>query len=124
MARVLTLGGVFVRSPDREALAAWYARWLGFEIDESFGGSVFQSSAVPPGGYQLWSPFAADSDYFPREQAVMLNLIVDDVPGALAQVAEGGAEVVGEIDESEFGVFGWFVDPDGNKIELWQPPAP
>ena len=51
-------------------------------------------------------------------------LFVDDVDGALAQVVEGGAEVVGEIEESEFGRFGWFVDPEGNKVELWQPPEP
>jgi predicted enzyme related to lactoylglutathione lyase len=53
----------------------------------------------------------------------MFNLVVDDLRGALTQVKEGGAEIIGEIEEYEYGKFGWFMDPDGNKVELWEPPA-
>jgi predicted enzyme related to lactoylglutathione lyase len=124
MARVLGVGGVFFKSPDPAALAAWYERWLGVELGEGFTGSIFQPAGVPPGGYTIWSPFAADTEYFdPSPAPFMINLMVDDLDGALAQVAEGGARVMEAREESEFGRFGWFLDPDGNKIELWQPPA-
>lgn len=124
MARVLGVGGVFFKSPDPAALAAWYERCLGVELGEGFTGSVFQPAGVPPGGYTIWSPFSADTDYFdPSPAPFMINLMVDDLDGALAQVAQGGARVMDAREESEFGRFGWFLDPDGNKIELWQPPA-
>lgn len=123
MAKALGIGGIFFRSTDRAALADWYAQHLGFEIDPSFGGTAFQPAAMPASGYTIWSPFAADSDYFGAgDQRYMINLVVDDVREALAQVAAGGAETSAELEESEFGTFGWFVDPDGNRVELWQPP--
>ena len=123
MAKVLGVGGVFFRSEDGSALADWYARWLGMEIDPSFGGAMFRPGQQPSGGFTLWTPFAADTTYFGRaEQSYMINLVVDDVRAAIEQVREGGAEIAGDIEDSEFGAFGWFVDPDGNRVELWQPP--
>jgi len=124
MARALGIGGIFFKSPDPQALAAWYVRWLGIELGEGFSGSVFQPGSVPPGGYTIWAPFSADTEYFaPSPAPFMINLMGDDLDGALAQVAEGGAQVMDAREESEFGNFGWFLDPDGNKVELWQPPA-
>ncbi|MEO0574886.1 MAG: VOC family protein [Pseudomonadota bacterium] len=122
MAKVLSLGGVFFKSKDPAALGAWYAEHLGLEIDASFGGCVFMPDRMPAKGYNIWTPFKSDTDYFePSKQAFMINLIVDDLDEALAQVKAGGAELHGTPDRSEFGAFGWFTDPDGNKVELWQP---
>lgn len=124
MAKVLGVGGVFFRSPDPKALGEWYQKWLGVPVDPSWGGAPFRPDGVPPGGYTIWAPFPGDTTYFdPPARAFMINLMVDDLDGALAQVKEGGAETVGEPETSEFGKFGWFIDPDGNKIELWQPPG-
>jgi predicted enzyme related to lactoylglutathione lyase len=123
MAKVLGVGGVFFKSPDPVQLRAWYERWLGVP-DRGFG-MDFAPSSVPPGGYTVWSPFAADTRYFdPGGREFMINLMVDDLDGALAQVRNGGANVMDRREESEYGRFGWFLDPDGNKVELWQPPPP
>lgn len=121
MARVLGVGGVFFKSPRPVELASWYQRWLGFEFDMPTA-ALFSPSTLPPEGYTVWSAFPADTEYFePSEQDFMINLIVDDLDEALAQVEEGGAERVGGIQEEDYGRFGWFIDPDGNKIELWEP---
>ena len=72
--------------------------------------------------YRL-GPFKHDTDYFdPSDKSYMFNIIVDDLEGALAQVKEGGATIVGEIEKYDYGSFGWFLDPEGNKVELWVPP--
>jgi predicted enzyme related to lactoylglutathione lyase len=76
----------------------------------------------PPNSQTVWSAFDASSKYFdPSEKGFMFNLIVDDLEEALKQVKEGGAEIVGNIEKMEYGSFGWFMDPDGNKVELWEP---
>jgi predicted enzyme related to lactoylglutathione lyase len=122
MAKVIGVGGVFFKTGDPQGLAAWYRDWLGLDIDETYGGASFKPDAMPRGGYTVWAPFQASSTYFgPSAKAYMFNLVVDDLDGALAQVREGGAEIVGEIEEYEYGRFGWFLDPDGNKVELWEP---
>ncbi|HZT78022.1 MAG TPA: VOC family protein [Vicinamibacterales bacterium] len=120
MARALGVGGVFFRSRDPKALGAWYQRWLGVEFD---GQAVsFSPAAMPPAALTVWCPFAADTKYFdPAKRDFMINLVVDDLDAALAQVKDGGAEIVGAVQEADYGRFGWFIDPDGNKIELWQP---
>jgi predicted enzyme related to lactoylglutathione lyase len=124
VAKVIGLGGVFFKSRDPQALGDWYQKWLGVPVESAWGGAIFKPDQMPPDGYTVWSPFPADTKYFaPAEQPFMMNLVVDDLDGALTQVTEGGAEIVGEIEESEFGRFGWFLDPEGNKVELWQPPA-
>ena len=124
MAKVIGLGGVFFKSRDPQALGEWYQKWLGVPVESAWGGATFKPDQMPPGGYSVWSPFPADTKYFaPAEQPFMMNLVVDDLDGVLTQVREGGAEIVGEIEESDFGRFGWFLDPEGNKVELWQPPA-
>ncbi|MFK8054393.1 MAG: VOC family protein [Woeseiaceae bacterium] len=123
MAKVVGVGGVFFKSSDPKGLASWYQEHLGVPIDASFGGAAFMAHGIPKGGYTIWSPFKADTTYFePSKQPFMINLMVDDLDGALAQVKAAGAELHGEPESSEFGKFGWFSDPDGNKVELWQPP--
>lgn len=124
MARVIGIGGIFFKSKDPKTLCAWYAEHLGLKLDPSFDGAIFPASNLPTEAYAVWSPFPNDSDYFsPSGKEFMINLIVDDVDAALAQAEAGGAKLVGKPQDIEFGRFGWFVDPDGNKIELWKPSA-
>lgn len=123
--RVLGVGGVFFRSPDPQRLADWYRDSLGLAI-ESWGdtqGSSFAPADMPKTAFTVWSVFAADTEYFGNaSQAFMINLVVDDLDKALARVLAAGAEVMPEREEHDFGRFGWFVDPDGNRVELWEPP--
>ncbi len=121
MAKTLGVGGVFFKCEDPKKLTAWYEKWLGIPVDPE-GYVSFKPATVPPGGYTVWGPFKKATKYFdPSDKPFMMNLMVDDLEGALAQVKEGGAEVVGEIEEYEYGRFGWFVDPEGTKVELWTP---
>ena len=120
MAKVLGLGGLFVRAEDTEALSAWYGRVLGFPVAD-WGGAQWSH---PDKGYTLWSPHKADTDYFaPSTSPFMLNLIVDDLDGMLERVRSEGVEPLGQEDQDPYGRFAWLLDPQGLKIELWQPPA-
>ena len=122
MAKVLGVGGLFFKSPDPERLLAWYAQVARHRRRQVVG--RIPAGAMPPRGFTVWSPFPANTDYFaPSKSDFMFNLIVDDLDGALGQVHLGGAQVVGEVEEHEYGRFGWFIDPDGNKVELWQEPS-
>jgi predicted enzyme related to lactoylglutathione lyase len=121
MAKVLGVGGVFFKSPDPELLYSWYSEHLGISKSDESGVS-FQNSEQSPAGYLVWSAFDENTKYFdPADKQYMFNLVVDDLEGALQQVEKGGAKLIGEIESYNFGSFGWFVDPDGNKVELWQP---
>lgn len=120
MAKVLGVGGIFFRSPDPKKLYDWYAKWLGMTLGD--WGTAYLPQDMPPNSQTVWSAFDAGTKYFdPSEKGYMFNLIVDNLEEALKQVKEGGAEVVGEIEKMEYGSFGWFMDPDGNKVELWEP---
>jgi hypothetical protein len=78
---------------------------------------------MPKGGYTVWSPFPSATRYFaPSTRQYMVNLVVDDLEGALRQVARGGARVVGDVQDYPYGRFGWFLDPERNKVELWELP--
>jgi predicted enzyme related to lactoylglutathione lyase len=123
--KALGVGGVFFRSPNPGRLANWYRETLGLEIEAwgSTHGASFSPEAMPANSFTVWSTFAADTEYFgdPR-QAFMINLVVDDLNAALANVSAAGGEVIPEKEEHDFGRFGWIVDPDGNRVELWEPP--
>jgi predicted enzyme related to lactoylglutathione lyase len=120
MAKVVGVGGLFFKSPDPGRLLAWYAKWLGMGDGKS--SIEFQAGELAGHAFTVWSPFPANTDYFaPSRKDFMFNLIVDDLDAALGQVHLGGAQVVGEVEEHEYGRFGWFIDPDGNKVELWEP---
>lgn len=117
--KILGMGGVFFKSPDPKALTAWYRKWLDLPVD-SYGYVSLRTDSLPANAYQVWSPFKQKTDYFqPSDKTCMFNFIVDDVPAALKRAAEGGAECVGKPQTDEYGTFGWFMDPDGNKVELW-----
>lgn len=119
MAKATGVGGVFLRASDPAALDKWYAEVLGLEKDAS-GYTVLRSS----GGETLtWAVFPAETDYFgPKEQAVMVNYRVDDLDGMLDRLRAAGVPVDDHIEEHEYGRFGWAFDPEGNRLELWQPP--
>lgn len=122
MAKALGVGGVFFKAKDPKGLGQWYARWLGIKIEDSFGGTIFPAASLPAKSYTVWSPFKDSSQYFePSQNPYMINFIVDDLDGALAQVKDGGATLEGTPEDGELGRFGWFIDPEGNKVELWQP---
>lgn len=121
MAQVLGIGGVFFKSADPKGLKQWYATHLGFQIDD-FGSVQFHPKTMPEAACTVWTPFAAGTEYFaPSTKEFMLNLIVDDVKGVLSRAAAGGAQIVGDVADYDYGTFGHFIDPDGNKIELWMP---
>ena len=123
--KALGVGGVFFRSPDPARLANWYQQALGLTI-EAWGtthGTSFSPGVMPANSFTVWSTFAADTEYFgDPQQSYMINLVVDDLDAALANVGEAGADVIPEKEEHDFGRFGWFTDPDGNRVELWEPP--
>lgn len=123
MARVTGVGGVFLRARDPKALAAWYAENLGVTLTDYGGVNFAWSDEVPKGtGMTVWSTFPADTKYFgPGEQAVMVNYRVDDLDGLLQKLGAAGAEIDPKRDDSEYGKFAWVVDPEGNRLELWQP---
>ena len=126
MKRVTGIGGVFFKSRDPKALGEWYRTHLGIDVQD-WGGAAFQWQGPhnPEGiGTTVWSPFAADTDYFaPSSATFMINYRVEDVRALLDILRAEGVEVDEKVEESEFGIFGWVLDPDGNKLELWQPPV-
>ena len=117
MEHVTGIGGVFLRSRDPEALRGWYEANLGIAIAE-WGGHPFSADR---GDSTVWSIFPADSDYWPAEQQVMVNYRVGDLDAMLAQLRAAGAQVEEKVEELEYGRFGWATDPEGNRLELWQP---
>ncbi len=118
MARVLGIGGVFIKSGNPAALQAWYREMLGVEI-ESWGGAILKGEADT---ITVWNWFAADTKYFePSTRELMVNLRVDDADGLVAALKAKGVAVLDRREQSEDGVFCYVVDPDGTLLELWQP---
>ena len=125
MKRVTGIGGIFFKAKDPDKLREWYRRHLGIE-SESWG-FAFRWSDDPQtdGGTTAWSIFPDSTKYFaPSDKPFMINFRVADLQSLLAQLRTEGVEVDAKTDESEFGKFGWVVDPEGNRVELWEPPAP
>ena len=126
MKRVTGIGGIFIKSADTKRLREWYRKHLGIDISE-WGGASFKWAGPdnPSGqGTTVWSVFEASSNYFdPGKAPFMVNYRVDKLHPLLAALREEGCQVVDKVEESEYGKFGWVLDPDGNKIELWEPPA-
>lgn len=120
MERVTGIGGVFLRARDATALRAWYAEHLGVDIAD-WGGQVFDWT---PDGSTTWAVFEADTAYFGRpEQSFMINFRVADLDAMLDQLRSAGVEVADPTGDTENGRFGWAQDIEGNRFELWQPPA-
>lgn len=124
MKRVTGIGGIFIKARDPATLREWYRRHLGLDVAD-WGGVVFRWNADDPAaaGTTTWSLFEAESAYFaPSTAPFMVNYRVDDLDALLAALRDEGCAVVDAVEESEYGKFGWVIDPEGNKIELWQPP--
>ncbi|MGC4087504.1 MAG: VOC family protein [Polyangiaceae bacterium] len=122
MERVLGVGGIFFKAKDPVRLKAWYRDNLGFPVGDA-GEAIFPT-AGDPGPFLIWSPFPADTKYFEPSQApFMINLRVKDLHAMLAQLRAAGVAVDDKVQDDEYGKFGWAMDPEGNRIELWEPPA-
>ncbi|MBS1911012.1 MAG: VOC family protein [Bacteroidetes bacterium] len=126
MNRVSGIGGIFFKAKNPALLREWYRTHLGVDVTE-WGGAVFrwQSPDNPTGeGTTAWAIFDDTSTYFaPSTSAFMINYRVEDLHAVLAALRAEGCDVDEKVDESEYGKFGWVMDPEGNRIELWQPPA-
>ena len=116
---VLGIGGVFFKAKDPKGLAAWYAEHLGVPVaaGETYGPFSEERAET------VWATFPLDTKYFaPSEAALMINYRVADLDAMLAQLKAAGVTVDERIEDSEFGRFGWGMDPEGNRFELWPPP--
>ena len=125
MAKVTGIGGVFFKAStmSNEDLARWYHEHLGIDLEE-FGGAVFKwpEDEAEDGGMTVWHLANKDSDWFkPSESSFMINYRVDDLDGILARLQEVGIEPLQGPEHHENGKFAWIMDPDGNKVELWEP---
>ena len=120
MERVTGIGGVFIRARDPERIRAWYAEHLGVEL-RGFGGAVFSAGAHD---ITIWHVASPDDEYFGApEQQAMVNYRVRDLDAMLSQLRAARVPADERVAESEHGRFGWATDPEGNRFELWQPPA-
>lgn len=115
--RVTGIGGVFFRARDPKALLAWYREHLGIPGDEE------DIAIFPESRDTHWAPFPEDTTYWPADRQLMVNFTVASLDAMLEQLRRAGVEVDDEIAEHAYGRFGWCRDPEGNRIELWEPPA-
>ena len=126
MKRVTGIGGIFLKAKDAPALRAWYQRHLGIDV-QVWGGAAFtwtDSDGKPTGGTTVWSVVPNESDQFaPGHASFMVNYRVEDLLAVVEALKAEGCNVLDKIDDSEYGKFAWVIDPEGNKVELWQPPA-
>jgi len=124
--RVTGIGGIFFKARDPQALRAWYQKHLGIDV-ESWGGVAFRwtpEAQQPDGGMTVWSIFEPGSNYVaPSESRFMVNYRVADLTALLDALRAEGCDVDARTESSEFGKFGWVMDPEGNRVELWEPPA-
>jgi predicted enzyme related to lactoylglutathione lyase len=123
MKRVTGIGGVFLKAKDPAKLRAWYKTHLGIDV-QKWGGASFRwvdAAGAPVNGKTAWF-IGNGATFAPSESPFMINYRVADLAGLLKVLREEGCQVLDKVEESEFGSFGWVMDPEGNKVELWQPP--
>lgn len=115
MEKVIGIGGIFFKAQDAEALLDWYVKNLGIDVDPSYGGATFDQT--------IWSIMKSTTKYFdPSKKEFMVNYRVDNLDAMIAQLRSAGVTVDEKVEDTEFGRFGWAIDPEGNRFELWQPP--
>ena len=126
MAKVTGIGGVFFKGKgDPKALMAWYEKHLGFAL-EPWGGAVLKwpDDRGPDKGATVWTVAKPDTTWFaPSDASFMINYRVDELEALLANLRAAGIEILKRFDDDDNGKFAWIVDPDGNKVELWEPKA-
>ena len=123
MTRVTGIGGIFLKAKDPVALRAWYKTHLGIDV-QAWGGTAFRwvdAAGQPVAGKTAWS-VGDGKNFAPSTSSFMVNYRVTDLRALLAALRDEGCSVMDKTEESEFGRFGWVMDPEGNKVELWQPP--
>jgi predicted enzyme related to lactoylglutathione lyase len=124
MKRVTGIGGIFFKANDPKALGAWYKNHLGLDVTDWGGAIINWGGPDSEKGMTVWSAFKNDSTHLGPESArFMVNYRVADLHGLLAALKSEGCQVDDNMQESEDGKFGWVFDPEGNKVELWEPPA-
>lgn len=125
MKRVTGIGGIFFKAKDPSVLRAWYQRHLGIDV-QAWGGTAFtwaDSEGRPVAGTTVWSISPQGSQQFaPSAAPFMVNYRVEDLHTLVKVLRDEGCEVLDKVEDSEFGKFAWVIDPEGNKVELWQPP--
>ncbi len=125
MAKVTGIGGVFFKSTnDHERLAKWYADNLGIPLEKEWGGAILRwpEDRSEDKGLTVWHVAKKDTEWFsPSSSSFMINYRVDDLAGMLRQLEKNHVEVVKGPESHENGKFAWVMDPDGNKVELWEP---
>lgn len=126
MERVLGIGGIFLKARDPKALAAWYREHLGLPLDEGQTYGTFTAGNAGGAPEQtVWSVFPEDTTYFaPSTAPFMVNYRVADLDTMLEQLRAAGAAVEDRVEDYDYGRFGWAVDPEGNRFELWEPKGP
>lgn len=119
--RVTGIGGIFFKAKDPKASKDWYKKHLGFDTDDY--GSTFKWQDKDSNDCTTqWSPFPEDTTYYePSKKDFMFNYRVENLVELLKTLKEEGVTIVGDMEEYEYGKFGWILDNDGNKIELWEP---
>jgi predicted enzyme related to lactoylglutathione lyase len=126
MRRVTGIGGIFFKAKDPKAMQAWYKRHLGIDVQD-WGGAAFSwadADGKPTGGTTAWCIMPSEGDAFaPTKAPFVVNYRVADLHALLKALREEGCNVLDKTDDSEYGKFGWVMDPEGNKVELWEPPA-
>lgn len=124
MARVTGIGGVFIKSSKNgKALASWYEKHLGLRL-EDFGGAILKwpEDNAEDKGLTVWHVAEKNSDWFsPSESSFMINYRIDDMAGMIEQLKKAGVEIWKGPEAHENGKFAWVMDPEGNKVELWEP---
>lgn len=124
MKRVTGIGGIFFKARDPEALREWYRRHLGLDIQE-WGGAPLRWADAPDAaeGMTVWTIFPSDTKYFdPSTAPFMINYRVANLAELLDVLRSEGCTVDDKMEDTEFGKFGWVMDPEGNRLELWEPP--
>lgn len=120
MKRVTGIGGVFLKAKDPSALRAWYQTHLGIDV-QSWGGAAFTWGGDGPKGTTVWC-VGHGENFAPSTAPFMVNYRVADLHGLMQVLRDEGCNVLETTDDPDFGKFGWVLDPEGNKVELWQPP--
>ena len=127
MKRVIGIGGIFFSAKDPKALGAWYKTHLGIDV-QGWGGAKFDwtdADGNPTKGTTAWCVHPASGNHMaPSKSTFMVNYRVEDLDALLQALRDEGCDVLEETtDDPDYGKFGWVMDPEGNKVELWQPPA-
>ena len=123
MQRVIGLGGIFFKAKDPKALYEWYRKHLGIESNAGSGAMWRDAEHPEIPGCNVFAIFPADTKHFaPSDSGFMINFRVDNLDELLKALRAEGVEVDPKVEKSDYGNFGWIMDPEGNRIELWEPP--